>query len=143
MRPIHFFHAFFPTSSTVLPIMPRKLLVLQTGSSSIASWSAALTVSCVVSYIFCAFFMCCCADRLHLKRRATLGTCMSSVQATLRRNPAPDLRQDATAMAQLRGGLSFEEGQHVLFLGTAHYGCLARILPAQYAGLNQQVGGWC
>ena len=46
-------------------------------------------------------------------------------------------------MAQLHGGLSFEEGQHVLFLGTAHYGCLARVLPAQYAGLNQQVGGRC
>ena len=45
-------------------------------------------------------------------------------------------------MAQLHGGLSFEEGQHVLFLGTAHYGCLARVLPAQHAGLNQQVGGW-
>ena len=45
-------------------------------------------------------------------------------------------------MAQLHGGLSFEEGQQVLFLGTAHYGCLARVLPAQYAGLNQQVGGW-
>ena len=70
------------------------------------------------------------------------GTRKSSVQATLRRNPAPDLRQDATAMAQLHGGLSFEEGQQVLFLGTAHYGCLARVLPAQYAGLNQQVGGW-
>ena len=65
------------------------------------------------------------------------------VQATLRRNPAPDLRQDANAMAQVHGGLSFEEGQHVLFLGTAHYGCLARVLPAQYAGLNQQVGSWC
>ena len=45
-------------------------------------------------------------------------------------------------MAQLQGGLSFEEGQQVLFLGTAHYGCLASVLPAQYAGLNQQVRGW-
>eukprot|EP00891_Asterochloris_glomerata_P000604 jgi/Astpho2/604/Aster-x0942 len=76
-----------------------------------------------------------------IEKRFSPKHLMYPIQATLRRNPAPDLRQDATAMAQLRGGLSFEEGQHVLFLGTAHYGCLARILPAQYAGLNQQTPG--
>ena len=62
-----------------------------------------------------------------------------TVQATLRRNPAPDPRLDPGLVAQQAGAVSFEEGQRVLFLGRAHYGCLATVLPAASAGLSKQV----
>lgn len=61
------------------------------------------------------------------------------VQATLRRNPAPDPRFDPSAMENALGPLHFAVGQKAIFLGRAYYGCVATILPDVSAGLSRKV----
>lgn len=61
------------------------------------------------------------------------------VQATLRRNVAPDPRLDPAAAAARLGALDFKAGSEALFLGRAHYGCVAAVLPSASLGLTKQV----
>jgi hypothetical protein len=59
----------------------------------------------------------------------------------VRRNPAPDPRfQPDTATSALTS-YGFQPGARALFLGRAHYGCMATILPDASAGLTKKVGG--
>ena len=56
----------------------------------------------------------------------------------LRQNPSPDPRSNAA----LRAGLAspeLQEGSVALFLGRAHYGCVATLLPPSAAGLERLV----
>lgn len=64
------------------------------------------------------------------------------MQATLRRNVAPDPRLDPQAAAARLGALEFKPGSQALFLGRAHYGCVATVLPAASPGLSKQVKGF-
>ena len=60
------------------------------------------------------------------------------LQVVLRQNPSPDPRTNAA----LRAGLAspeLQEGSLALFLGRAHYGCVATLLPPSTAGLNRLV----
>ncbi len=59
-------------------------------------------------------------------------------QVTLRRNPSPDPRTDAALAAGL-GSPQLVEGASALFLGRAHYGCVATVLPPNTVGLTRQV----
>lgn len=61
------------------------------------------------------------------------------LQASLRRNPAPDPRFDPSAPQNALGPLTFEVGQRAIFLGRAYYGCVATILPDVSAGLSRKV----
>ena len=61
------------------------------------------------------------------------------LQASLRRNPAPDPRRDPASVGSQLGALKFETGQKALFLGRAYYGCVATILPPVTAGLSRKV----
>lgn len=61
------------------------------------------------------------------------------MQASLRRNPAPDPRFDPSAMENALGPLTFEVGQKAIFLGRAYYGCVATVLPDVSAGLTRKV----
>jgi len=61
------------------------------------------------------------------------------VQASLRRNPAPDPRRDPSSVGSQLGALKFETGQKALFLGRAYYGCVATVLPPVTAGLTRKV----
>lgn len=60
-------------------------------------------------------------------------------QASLRRNPAPDPRRDPSTVGGQLGALQFEVGQKGLFLGRAHYGCVATVLPGVSPGLSRKV----
>ncbi len=64
--------------------------------------------------------------------------CDARAQATLRRNVAPDPRLDPAAAAARLGALDFKPGGEALFLGRAHYGCAATVLPSASLGLNKQ-----
>ncbi len=70
-----------------------------------------------------------------------------TLQASLRRNPAPDPRRDPSSVGSQLGALKFETGQKALFLGRAYYGCVATVLPPVTAGLTRKVlttsGCWC
>ncbi len=70
-----------------------------------------------------------------------------ALQASLRRNPAPDPRRDPSSVGSQLGALKFETGQKALFLGRAYYGCVATVLPPVTAGLTRKVlttsGCWC
>ena len=57
---------------------------------------------------------------------------------TLRRNPSPDPRTDAALGAGLASP-ELKEGSQALFLGRAHYGCLATLLPPNTVGLTRKV----
>lgn len=60
-------------------------------------------------------------------------------QLVLRRNPSPDPRfQPDTAAAALTG-IDLEPGARALYLGRAHYGCLATVLPPVAAGMTKKV----
>lgn len=60
-------------------------------------------------------------------------------QATLRRNMAPDPRLDP-AVAQSRAAAGeLSVGSLALFLGRAHFGCVATVLPDVSRGLSKQV----
>ena len=60
------------------------------------------------------------------------------LQLVVRRNPAPDPRfQPETAAASL-ASYDFKAGARALFLGRAHYGCHATILPDASGGLTRQ-----
>ena len=61
------------------------------------------------------------------------------VQASLRRNPAPDPRRDPSSVGSQLGALKLETGQKALFLGRAYYGCVATVLPPVTAGLTRKV----
>lgn len=61
------------------------------------------------------------------------------LQASLRRNPAPDPRRDPTLVGSQVGALKYEVGQKGLFLGRAYYGCLATVLPSVSPGLSRKV----
>ena len=61
------------------------------------------------------------------------------LQASLRRNPAPDPRRDPASVGSQLGALKFEIGQKAIFLGRAYYGCVATILPPVTAGLSRKV----
>ena len=84
-------------------------------------------------------------------RRSCLLTCKHSLviprvsreirsytQVTLRRNPSPDPRTDAALAAGLASP-QLVEGASALFLGRAHYGCVATVLPPNTVGLTRQV----
>ncbi|KAA6417737.1 MAG: 5 -3 exoribonuclease 1, partial [Trebouxia sp. A1-2] len=60
------------------------------------------------------------------------------LQASLRRNPAPDPRRDPSTVGSQLGALKFETGQKALFLGRAYYGCVATVLPPVNAGLTRK-----
>ena len=60
-------------------------------------------------------------------------------QASLRRNPAPDPRRDPSTVGGQLGALKYEVGQKGLFLGHAHYGCVATVLPSVSPGLSRKV----
>ena len=57
---------------------------------------------------------------------------------TLRRNPSPDPRTDAALAAGLASP-QLVEGASALFLGRAHYGCIATVLPPNTVGLTRNV----
>ena len=43
---------------------------------------------------------------------------------------APDPRMDVEAAKEKAGAIAFPPGSQALFLGRAHYGCLATVLPS-------------
>ena len=45
------------------------------------------------------------------------------------RNLAPDPRMDVQAAQDRAGAIAFPPGLQTLFLGRAHYGCVATVLP--------------
>ena len=61
------------------------------------------------------------------------------LQASLRRNPAPDPRRDPSLVGSQVGSLTHEVGQKGLFLGRAYYGCVATVLPSVSPGLSRKV----
>jgi len=63
------------------------------------------------------------------------------LQVTLRRNPSPDPRFQADGSSDNSDVLGLEplnEGDQVIFLGRAHYGCIAKVLPGGPRGLNKK-----
>jgi 5'-3' exoribonuclease 1 len=65
------------------------------------------------------------------------------LQVTLRRNPSPDPRFQADGTTPIDGaavmGLEpLNEGDEVVFLGRAHYGCIAKVLPGGPRGLDKR-----
>jgi 5'-3' exoribonuclease 1 len=59
------------------------------------------------------------------------------LQLTLRRNPAPDPRFEPEAAGAALAGATLAPGARAIFLGRAHYGCVATVLPdAAGAGLG-------
>lgn len=61
------------------------------------------------------------------------------LQMTLRRNPAPDPRfQTGASGADGAPEEEVYEGDQVMFLGRAHYGCLAKVLPGGPRGLDRK-----
>jgi hypothetical protein len=59
-------------------------------------------------------------------------------QVTLRRNPAPDPRFQPDAVATSLSATALKDGSVALFLGRAHYGCLATVLPAASQGMTKK-----
>lgn len=51
------------------------------------------------------------------------------LQMFIGRNLAPDPRMDVEAAKEKAGAISFPAGTKALFLGRAHYGCVATVLP--------------
>lgn len=78
-------------------------------------------------------------EQLLLLTRLVEADVIVVVQASLRRNPAPDPRRDPSSVGSQLGALKFETGQKALFLGRAYYGCVATILPPVTAGLTRKV----
>jgi len=78
-------------------------------------------------------------QRLLLLTRHFEADASAVVQASLRRNPAPDPRRDPSSVGSQLGALKFETGQKALFLGRAYYGCVATVLPPVTAGLTRKV----
>ena len=61
-----------------------------------------------------------------------------ALKVTLRRNPSPDPRTDMALAAGLASP-QLVEGASALFLGRAHYGCVATVLPPNTVGLTRKV----
>ncbi|GAB4816899.1 hypothetical protein N2152v2_003945 [Parachlorella kessleri] len=60
------------------------------------------------------------------------------IQLVLRRNPSPDPRFQPEATAEALTGTDLTPGAKGLYLGRAHYGCLATVLPPASAGLTKK-----
>lgn len=78
-----------------------------------------------------------------VEKRFSKTECAYPLQMTLRRNPSPDPRFEilgATAAASGEGLFApLLPGTKALFLGRAHYGCIAEVLPSAGAhGLNKK-----
>jgi hypothetical protein len=61
------------------------------------------------------------------------------VQATLRRNIAPDPRLDPEQARDRAGALELAVGSQAVFLGRSYFGCLATVLPDASRGLSKKV----
>ena len=73
-----------------------------------------------------------------VEKRFSKAALLYPIQATLRRNVAPDPRLEPKAAAARLGALEFRPGSQALFLGRAHYGCVATVLPSASPGLSKQ-----
>ncbi|DBA92644.1 TPA: hypothetical protein ACH3X1_002861 [Trebouxia sp. C0004] len=73
-----------------------------------------------------------------IEKRFAKKEILYPLQASLRRNPAPDPRRDPSSVGSQLGALKFETGQKALFLGRAYYGCVATVLPPVTAGLTRK-----
>ena len=61
------------------------------------------------------------------------------LQVTLRRNPSPDPRFQADGALNGAAGIEqMKAGERVMFLGRAHYGCMATLLPSGPRGLDRK-----
>ncbi|BDA46451.1 5'-3' exoribonuclease 1 [Coccomyxa sp. Obi] len=73
-----------------------------------------------------------------IEKRFSKKELLCPIQATLRRNMAPDPRLDP-AVAQSRAAAGeLSVGSRALFLGRAHFGCVATVLPDVSRGLSKQ-----
>lgn len=57
----------------------------------------------------------------------------------LRRNPSPDPRFQPDTVAAALAAVELTPGSKGLYLGRAHYGCIATVLPPVAAGMTRKV----
>lgn len=62
------------------------------------------------------------------------------LQATLRRNIAPDPRLDPEQARASLSSTGLSVNSEAIFLGRSYFGCVATILPDVSRGLSKQVG---
>lgn len=60
------------------------------------------------------------------------------MQMTLRKNPAPDPRFQPDTVSGALLSLNLKEGSKAVFLGRAHYGCIATVLPSAGLGMTKK-----
>lgn len=93
------------------------------------SFQRPFRASCISTIISCAQLR---ASHLYDRQHhvssllAWLAGCM---QLFIPRNPAPDPRLDLEAAKARAGDIAFPPGTETFYLGRAHYGCVATVLP--------------